>query len=112
MNGDQYPEVSGDDAGIVPPQGGRGSEWPKKIRTLTAAELDLLFVLCRNPGRVLSRDHILDLTHGHASVPFDRSVDILISRIRKKIERDPRAPELIVTVRAGGYLFTPAVAAL
>ncbi len=54
---------------------------------------------------------LLDLTQGRSSLPFDRSVDILVSRIRRKIERSPRDPEFIKTVRSGGYIFTPEVAA-
>jgi two-component system OmpR family response regulator len=76
---------------------------------LTSAEFDLLLVLCQHPRRVLSRDELLDLTQGRSAAPFDRSIDVLISRIRQKIERDPRDPELIKTVRLGGYVFTPDV---
>jgi two-component system OmpR family response regulator len=77
---------------------------------LTSAETDLLLVFCEHAGRVLSRDQILDLTRGRTSGPFDRSVDVLISRLRQKIEEDARSPELIKTVRSSGYLFTPEVA--
>lgn len=77
--------------------------------TLTSAEFDLLVAFCEQPNRVLSRDRLLDLTHGQAATPFDRSIDILVSRLRRKIEADPSQPELIVTVRAEGYLFTPHV---
>ncbi|GJE17394.1 response regulator [Methylobacterium marchantiae] len=77
--------------------------------TITGAEFDLLHVLCLRPGRVLSRDQLLDLTQGRAAGPFERSIDVLISRIRQKIEADPRNPEIIRTIRSGGYLFTPAV---
>lgn len=76
---------------------------------LTSAETDLLLVFCEHAGRVLSRDQILDLTRGRAPGPFDRSVDVLISRLRQKIEDDPRSPEMIKTVRSSGYLFTPEV---
>ncbi|CAA2101936.1 response regulator [Methylobacterium sp. Leaf93] len=77
--------------------------------TITGAEFDLLHALCLRPGRVLSRDQLLDLTQGRAAGPFERSIDVLISRIRQKIEADPRNPEIIRTIRSGGYLFTPAV---
>jgi two-component system, OmpR family, response regulator len=77
--------------------------------TLTSAEFDLLQALCERSGKILSRDQLLDLTQGRSAGAFERSVDILISRIRRKIERDPHRPELIKTVRSGGYLFTPAV---
>lgn len=76
---------------------------------ITGAEFDLLHALCVRPGRVLSRDQLLDLTQGRAAGPFERSIDVLISRIRQKIERDPRNPEIIRTIRSGGYLFTPEV---
>jgi two-component system OmpR family response regulator len=76
---------------------------------LTGAEFDLLQTFCKRPGRVLSRDQLLDLTRGRAAAPFDRSIDVLVSRLRQKIERDPRDPELIMTVRSGGYMFTPEV---
>jgi len=58
---------------------------------------------------VLTRDQLLDLTQGRAAGPFERSIDVLISRIRQKIERDTRNPEFIRTIRSGGYLFTPEV---
>jgi hypothetical protein len=61
------------------------------------------------PGRVLSRDQLVDLTRGREAVPFDRSVDSQISRLRRKIESDPSRPALIKTVRSGGYVFTPVV---
>ncbi|MDP8997558.1 MAG: response regulator transcription factor [Pseudomonadota bacterium] len=76
---------------------------------LTSAEFDLLSVLCKHARRVMDRDQLLDMTQGRASMPFDRSIDTLISRIRRKIERDPRNPDFIKTVRLGGYLFTPVV---
>jgi two-component system OmpR family response regulator len=58
---------------------------------------------------VLSRDQLLDFTRGRAAAPFDRSVDIQVSRLRRKIESDSTNPELIKTVRGGGYVFTPKV---
>lgn len=73
--------------------------------SLTGAEFDLLQVLVERPGRVLSRDRLLDLTQGRAAGPYERSIDILVSRIRRKIERDPHHPEIIKTVRSGGYMF-------
>jgi two-component system OmpR family response regulator len=77
--------------------------------TLTGAEFDLLAALCERPGRVLSRDQLLDLTQGRQSGSFERSIDVLISRLRRKIEADPHHPVVIKTVRSGGYLFTPTV---
>jgi two-component system, OmpR family, response regulator len=77
--------------------------------SVTGAEFDLLHSFCERPGRVLSRDHLLDLTQGRFGGPYERSIDVLVSRLRQKIESDPRSPEMIKTVRSGGYLFTPRV---
>lgn len=76
---------------------------------LTAGEFDLLVALVERPQRVLSRDQLLDITHGDGDAPFDRSVDMQISRLRRKIETDPRDAQLIKTVRGGGYMFTASV---
>lgn len=76
---------------------------------VTGAEFDLLHAFCERPGRVLSRDQLLDLTQGRGAGPYERSIDVLVSRLRQKIEQDPREPELIKTVRSSGYLFTPRV---
>jgi len=80
--------------------------------TTTSAEFDLLLAFCQNPGRILSRDQLLELTHGGLAGPIERSVDVHVSRIRQKIEPDPHDPTLIKTVRLGGYVFTPEVEAL
>jgi two-component system OmpR family response regulator len=61
---------------------------------------------------VLSRDQLLDLARGRDAQPFDRSIDVQVSRLRRKIEPDPKQPLLIKTVRGGGYMFTPDVARL
>jgi len=76
---------------------------------LTDAEFALLQAFCERPGRILSRDQLLDLTQGRSAGVFERSIDILVSRLRRKIEADPHQPSIIKTVRSGGYLFTPAV---
>lgn len=76
---------------------------------LTPAEFSLLKVLAENASRVLTRDQLLDLTKGREIAPFDRSIDNLISRLRRKIEADPKNPVLIKTVHRVGYLFTPKV---
>ncbi len=76
---------------------------------LSAGEFDLLVAFAEHPRRVLSRDQLLDLARGRAAAPFDRSVDVQVGRLRRKIEPDPKEPALIKTVRGGGYLFTPAV---
>ena len=76
---------------------------------MTSAEFDLLRTFCERPGRVLSRDSLLDLTQGRSSGSFERSIDVLVSRIRRKIEADPQDATMIKTVRSGGYMFTPTV---
>ena len=76
---------------------------------LSAGEFDLLVAFAEHPQRVLSRDQLLDLSRGRAAVPFDRSVDVQVGRLRRKIEADAKEPEFIKTVRGGGYLFTPPV---
>jgi DNA-binding response OmpR family regulator len=72
---------------------------------LTAMEFDLLAAFARHPDKVLSRDQLLDLAHHHHWEPFDRSIDIRIARLRRKIETDPSRPEIIKTVRGAGYIF-------
>lgn len=76
---------------------------------MTTVEFDVLAVFCQNPGRILSRDQLIELTHGRLAGPLERSIDVHVSRIRQKIEADPRDPTLIKTVRLGGYMFTPLV---
>ncbi|MDE2369723.1 MAG: response regulator transcription factor [Burkholderiales bacterium] len=72
---------------------------------LTSHQFELLTVLARSPGRVLSRDQIMDLLKGHPLEAFDRSIDVHISRIRALIEDDPKAPKRVLTVRGAGYVF-------
>jgi DNA-binding response OmpR family regulator len=72
---------------------------------LTSHQFELLTVLARAPGRVLSRDQIMDALKGHPLEAFDRSIDVHISRIRAVIEDDPRNPRRVLTVRGAGYLF-------
>lgn len=74
---------------------------------LTTAEFDLLHVFVERPNRVLSRDTIIDLLKGYDRAPFDRSVDIRVNRLRRKIEADPANPGYIRTVHGEGYLFNP-----
>jgi len=76
---------------------------------LSAGEFDLLAALAQRPRRVLSRDQLLDLCKGRAAQPFDRSIDVQVGRLRKKIEADPADPRIITTVRGGGYMFAPEV---
>jgi two-component system OmpR family response regulator len=79
---------------------------------MTSAEFDLLQTFCERAGRVLSRDSLLDFTQGRNTGSFERSIDVLVSRIRRKIEPDPQNATMIKTVRSGGYLFSPMVKAL
>ena len=74
---------------------------------LTAMEYNLLKLFSDNKGRVLNRDQILEKAHDRSWDPFDRSIDIRISRLRRKIEKNPVKPEIIKTVRGIGYLFDP-----
>lgn len=77
--------------------------------SLSAGEFDLLLALVTHPNHVLSRDQLLDLTKNRQAGPFDRSIDIQISRLRRKIDDDSKKPSVIKTVRGGGYIFTCAV---
>jgi two-component system phosphate regulon response regulator OmpR len=74
---------------------------------MTAMEFDLLRVFASHPNRVLSRDQLLTLTRNREWEPFDRSIDIRIARLRRKIEADPEKPQAIRTVRSAGYMFVP-----
>jgi two-component system, OmpR family, response regulator len=76
---------------------------------LSSAELRLLKVFLDHPNRVLSRNQLLDFTHGRDSDAFDRSIDIQISRLRQKLDEDAREPQIIKTVRNGGYMLAVAV---
>lgn len=76
---------------------------------LTSAEFELLAAFVENPGRVLSRDDLLDLTLRGDSVPYDRSIDRLVRRLRRVVEPDPADPTRIVTVHGMGYMFQAAV---
>ena len=75
------------------------------ICDLTGHQFDLLVVLAQSPGRVLSRDQIMDALRGHPLEAFDRSIDVHISRIRAVIEDDPKLPRRVLTVRGAGYVF-------
>lgn len=74
---------------------------------LTTMEFDLLRVFVERPNHVLSRDQLLTLTRNREWEPFDRSIDIRIARLRRKIEREPERPNLIRTVRGAGYMYVP-----
>lgn len=79
------------------------------IVPLSTGEFDLLLALIHHPQRVLSRDQLLDLARGRAATVFDRSIDTQVSRLRRKIEENPRDPKIIKTIWGGGYVFTPQV---
>ncbi|WP_347901881.1 response regulator [Pseudomonas purpurea] len=76
---------------------------------LSAGEFDLLLVFVEHPQRILTREQLLDLARGRSHEAFDRSIDVQVSRLRRKLEYDTKRPEMIRTVRNGGYLFTPSV---
>ncbi len=76
---------------------------------LTSAEFDLLATFVRNPRRVLSRDQLIDAVSGRTAAPFDRTIDVLISRLRKKLAAACPGTVLISTIRGGGYVFTRTV---
>lgn len=78
--------------------------------TLTDGEFDLLVAFAEHSQLTLTRDQLLDLTRGRSAVAFDRSIDMQMTRLRRKIEIDPDSPEFIKTIRNKGYIFTPEVA--
>jgi len=82
---------------------GKGRDVP-----ITAMEFSLLKTFLDHPNQVLSRDQLLSLTRNREWEPFDRSIDIRIARLRRKIEEDPDRPRAIKTVRGAGYMYTPA----
>ncbi|MBL4646682.1 MAG: DNA-binding response regulator [Hyphomicrobiales bacterium] len=79
------------------------------ITTLSSGEFALLSVFVERPNMVLTRDQLIDLTKGRNAGPFDRAIDNQVSRLRKKIEKDPKNPVLVQTVWGGGYKFSGAV---
>ena len=80
-----------------------------KLVDLTTGEFALLKILLEHPNRVLSRDDLMTGLHGRDAGPFDRAIDVQISRLRRKIEIDPARPEIIKSVRGAGYLFAAQV---
>ena len=74
---------------------------------LTSGEINLLALLVRHPNHVLTRDQLIDLLKGYDRSPFDRSIDVRITRLRHKIEEDPKHPHYIRTIWGKGYLFSP-----
>jgi DNA-binding response OmpR family regulator len=76
---------------------------------LTTGEFDLLAAFVNNANQVLSRDRLLDLARNREAGPFDRTIDVQVGRLRRKLEEDPERPTIIKTVRGTGYIFTPQV---
>jgi two-component system OmpR family response regulator len=76
---------------------------------LTGGEYELLLILLERPNRVLTRDMLMDLLHNRQAGPFDRAIDVAVSRLRRKLEDDGRNPQLIKTVRGGGYVLAASV---
>ena len=89
---------------LVSPDGG-------EVR-LTTGEFDLLAAFVNNANQVLSRDRLLDLARNREAGPFDRTIDVQVGRLRRKLESDPENPTMIKTVRGTGYIFTPTVEVL
>lgn len=80
-----------------------------QVVDLTSGEFNLLEAFVRSPHRVLSRDQLLDMTRSHEADVFDRTIDVLILRLRRKLEANPKQPRLIKTERSAGYVFNAAV---
>ena len=80
-----------------------------EVVVLSGGEFELLQVFVSHPNRVLNRDQLLDMARGRDAQPYDRAIDVQVSRLRRKIESDPQTPTLIKTVRGGGYMFTPKI---
>ncbi len=85
--------------------GARQARLEQRALELTSHQFELLAVLAKSPGRVLTRDQIMDALRGHPLEAFDRSIDVHVSRIRAVIEDDPKNPKRVLTVRGVGYLF-------
>jgi two-component system, OmpR family, response regulator len=77
--------------------------------SLTTGEFDLLVAFVQHAGRVLSRDFLLENTRGREAAPFDRTIDVQVGRLRKKLEADAENPQIIKSVRGAGYIFVPPV---
>jgi DNA-binding response OmpR family regulator len=76
---------------------------------LTTGEYELLLVFLQHPGRVLSRDFLLQATHRREAAPFDRTIDVQVGRLRRKLEAEAEEPRLIKSVRGAGYILVPPV---
>ncbi|MEN8168441.1 MAG: response regulator [Pseudomonadota bacterium] len=75
--------------------------------SLTSGEFSLLEAFVQNPNRILTRDHLIELIKGYERSPYDRSIDVRVTRLRKKLEKNPEQPLFIRTVWGRGYIFTP-----
>jgi DNA-binding response OmpR family regulator len=86
-------------------EGARQVRVDGEVRPLTSHQLELLLILARNPGRVMTREALMDMAKNERLDAFDRSIDVHISRIRAAIEDDPGRPRRVITVRGTGYVF-------
>jgi two-component system OmpR family response regulator len=77
---------------------------------LTSGEFELLSTFAQHPGRVLSRDFLLEHTRGREAAPFDRTIDVQVGRLRRKLQAQPGDAEIIKSVRGAGYILVPPVA--
>jgi DNA-binding response OmpR family regulator len=84
--------------------GARRATLSEREIPLTGYEFSLLYALASRPGRVLSREQLIDLAGGNTEEAFDRSVDVHVSRLRQKLGDDPKSPRLLKTVRGAGYM--------
>jgi two-component system OmpR family response regulator len=91
------------------PQARRLSRADGSEVTLTAGEFDLLLAMVERPNQVLSRDRLMNAVHGRDAGPYDRSIDVQVGRLRRKLEDDPANPKLIKSVRGSGYFFAATV---
>lgn len=119
--GGERGEAASDDRGLPPQLRFGFAGWTldgarREVRSpdgvlvpLSAGEYDLLVAFVEHPNRVLTRDQLLDLARGPASSSFDRSIDVQVSRLRRKLQDDPRDAGLIRTVRSGGYMLAASV---
>jgi DNA-binding response OmpR family regulator len=122
------PATAGGAAAAAAPASGRARAWrfagytldaaarrlvdPRGVEIdVTSGEFELLCTFAAHPGRVLSRDFLLEHTRGREAGPFDRTIDVQVGRLRKKIEADPERPQIIKSVRGAGYILVPAVTA-
>ena len=97
-------------AGMILDTGARRLSDPRGQEvTLTSGEFDLLCTFVQHPGRVLSRDFLLEQTRGREAGPFDRTIDVQIGRLRRKLETDSENPQILKSVRGAGYILVAPV---